>query len=118
MAVPQNTAAHADTHVPQQDNLTYDFPPVFEWFENRLERSLEHVFRQDVPQRTRLLELMRDMQDSNRFEGLASAYQGAVQMAGDDTQAKHHALLAFAARIYTAGTVKQPEVMPGDMRWS
>lgn len=80
-------------------------PFIFEWYENRIERDLQILYRHDLAERQKIVEIIDEMHDSNLFWKLSAAYENAVETTADPT-VKAQALDAFLARIYIAGSLR------------
>lgn len=81
-------------------------PPVFEWYENRIEEGLSKLYRVDVCQRQKIVEIIREFEDSTMFWSLIAKWDDAYAAEKVD-EAKHQVLMALLARVYIAGTLRE-----------
>ena len=80
---------------------------IFEWYDNEVEESLAKLYRVDITQRQRIVEIIGAMRDSNLFWKMMNAYDGALDEAEakENVPGKRDVLLALLARMYIAGSL-------------
>ena len=92
----------------QSKNTPSPQPNVFEWYENRIEEGLAKLYRVDVAQRQKIVEIIRELEDSTMFWGLLGKWGDTTEVAQREKSepGEHEALMALLARIYIAGTLR------------
>lgn len=86
-------------------------PAVFEWYENRIEESLQGVYQHDRADRQKIVEVIEELNDSNMFWKLMAAYTNEAEAAENDPVRQNDALMAILARLYIAGTMRGAAVI-------
>jgi len=101
----------SDRQTPENPDENPFIVSFFEWRDNTVDENLRTVYRGDSSQRVTLVGIARDLEDSPTYWRLMAKLTDALDEARKQSpHAEGKVLLAFAARLYAAGSGAISEV--------